>query len=312
METGRTTKVAVCVATLHRPVGLGALLASLAALDVPADIDLTVVVVDNDAQASARAVVETWRDRIPGEVVYVIEERRGIPFARNRAVASAGEVDWVAFVDDDETVARDWLAELLRVAREHDADVVTGTVLPQFVEPPPDWAVSGGFFERPRFPTGTTIPYARTSNALVASHLLAADGPRPFNEAMANNGGDDTHFFQRVRLAGGRIVWADDAVVAESVPVTRVRPRWLLQREYRRGNTLSLCLRDLEDSPARRLKRVGAAGFHAAAGVATVLTSPLRGRVALLRGGQRVWFAAGLLTGLTGHVYQEYSVVHGS
>ncbi len=305
------TKVAVCVATLHRPIGVTALLRSLAALQVPQDVELTVVVVDNDASASARCVVEEWRDRLPAHLVYVVEERRGIPFARNRAVAAAGDVDWVAFVDDDETVAPNWLAELLRVAREFDADVVTGAVLPQFVDAPPAWAVEGGFFQRPRFPTGTAMRYARTSNALVASHLLTATD-KPFNERMANNGGDDTHFFQRIRLNGGKIVWADEAVVEESVPATRVRPKWLLQRQYRRGNTLSLCLRDLEDSPLRRMKRVGAAAVHAAAGLAIMGSSVVRGRVALLRGAQRVAFALGLLTGLTGRVYQEYAVVHGS
>jgi succinoglycan biosynthesis protein ExoM len=311
METATVTRVAVCVATLHRPVGLAALLGSMAGLDVPPDVRLTVVVVDNDAAGSARVVVDQWRDRLPGEVVYVVEGRRGIPIARNRGVAAAGTVDWVAFVDDDETVAPDWLAQLLRVAGEFGADVVTGTVLPRFDGVPPAWAVRGGFFERPRFVTGTALPYARTSNALVASRLLNATGT-PFSEAMALNGGSDTHFFQRVRLGGGKIVWADEAVVEETVPVSRVRPTWLVQREYRRGNTLSLCLRDLEDSPRRRLKRVAAAGVHAAVGLLMVGSSVVRGRVALLRGARRIAFGMGLLTGLAGRAYEEYKVVHGS
>ena len=311
MDSPAVTKVAVCVATLHRPIGLEALLRSLAALHVPADVRMTVVVVDNDPAGSARDVVARWRDRVPGNVVHVVEDRRGIPFARNRGVVAAGDVDWIAFVDDDETVAPDWLIQLVATARKFGADVVTGTVLPRFEDVPPAWAVEGAFFERRRYPTGTTIPYARTSNALVASRLLRADD-RPFNEALALNGGSDTHFFQRVRLAGGKIVWADEAVVEETVPSSRVRPTWLVKREYRRGNTLSLCLRDLEDSPRRRVKRVAAAAFHAAAGLGIVASSLVRGRVALLRGLRRVAFGVGLLTGLVGHAYQEYTVIHGS
>jgi len=305
-----TVSVAVCVATLHRPLGLRALLGSLADMELPPHVRLTVVVVDNDAEASASPVVEELRGRVRGDLTYVVEPRRGIPFARNAAVAATGDVDWVAFVDDDEVVARDWLAELLRVAREHAADVVTGTVLPRFVEPPPEWARAGGFFERPRFATGTAIHYARTSNALVAAHLLRSQ-ERPFSEALAKNGGDDTHFFQRVRLAGHRIVWADEAVVEEDVPASRVRPQWLVRREYRRGNTLSLCLRDLEDSPRRRVKRVAASAVHLLVGAGTVVSAVRGGRVALVRGTQRMAFALGLLTGLSGHVYEEYTVVHG-
>lgn len=311
MGSSGGTRVAVCVATMHRPVGLGALLASLADLEVPPDVLLRVVVVDNDAHGSARAVVEEWREKIPGDLLFVVEETRGIPYARNRGVSAAVDCDWIAFVDDDEVVDPRWLVELLRVARAYGADIVTGTVLPRFVEPPPTWVTKGRFFERTRRATGTVIPHARTSNALVATRLLTGS-PAPFSERLALTGGSDTHFFQRVRLAGARIVWADDAVVTEAVPASRVHPRWLLQREYRRGNTRSLCLRDLEDSPRRRAKRVAAAGVHVATGVGIVMSSTLRGRVALLHGARRIAFGLGLLTGLFGSGYQEYRVVHGA
>ena len=311
MHHSAVTTVAICIATLHRPVGLRALLESLVLLHVPREIDLRIVVVDNDATGSASDLVASYRERVPGHLVYVVEERAGIPFARNRGVSAAGDVDWFAFVDDDETVAPEWLIELLRVAGAYGADVVTGTVLPRFVQAPPAWMRAGRFFERPRFPTGTTIGYARTSNALVASHLLTAT-ERPFNEALAHTGGSDTHFFQRVRLAHGKIVWADAAVVEESVPASRMRAQWLVKREYRRGNTLSLCLRDLEDSPRRRVKRVAASGVHFLTGLAIVASSLIRGRIALLRGLQRIAFAGGLLSGLSGHVYEEYRVIHGS
>jgi glycosyltransferase involved in cell wall biosynthesis len=307
---GALTTVAVCVATLYRPLGLAALLASLGEMTVPDGVAVKVVVVDNDADGSARAVVDALAATKPVPVHYAIQPVRGIPFARNRAVEEAGEVDWIAFVDDDEVVDPGWLAELLRVAAQHSADVVTGTVLPMFEQAPPRWADKGGFFERRRFPTGHRIQFARTSNALVAGKLLVGV-TQPFSEAFRNNGGDDTHFFQRVRLSGHVIVWADDAVVQETVPVSRVNSTWLIKREYRRGNTLSLCLRDLEDSWGRRAKRVLAAGWHAANGTLALLATPVKGRVALIRGAQRLAFAGGLLSGLTGRIYQEYSVVHG-
>lgn len=303
------TTVAVCVATLGRPEGLAALLRSLAAQQVPRDVELRIVVVDNDGAGSAARVVDAIRAETPLEIRYAIEPTRGIPFARNRAVSTAGDVDWFAFVDDDETVGVAWIAELLRVGIEHDADVVTGPVLPVFEVPPPPWVRHGAFFDRERHPTGTLVRWARTSNALVAARQMSTG--KPFNEAMGNNGGDDTHFFQRVRLAHGTMVWADGAVVSEVVPATRVSTRWLLRRSFRRGNTLSLCLRDLEDSPRRRAKRLAAACYHTAAGLALAASGVVTGRAAAVRGLQRIWFAVGLVTGLFGHSYQEYRVVHG-
>ena len=54
------TSVAIAVLTYRRPAGLGQLLEGLAALDVPADVALRVVVVDNDPDGSGRAVAEGW------------------------------------------------------------------------------------------------------------------------------------------------------------------------------------------------------------------------------------------------------------
>ena len=194
---------------------------------------------------------------MPWELVYAVEPRRGIPFGRNTAVRTAGDVDFVAFLDDDEIADAAWLAELLRVQRATGADVVTGTVLPMFERG------SAGVGTRRSVLRAAAVPHGPP--AVVRPHEqrphrrrgLPADDPAPFNEAMGLNGGDDTHFFHRAGSQGYTIVWADDAIVHEIVPASRVNARWLLRREYRRGNTLSLCLRDLQDSPWRRIRRRG-------------------------------------------------------
>ena len=305
------SKIAVCVATLGRPEGLNALLESLSSVIVPPGYDCKFVVVDNDSHGSSRGVVNDFRGRLPGELIYDVEPHRGIPFARNRAIRAAGSVDWVAFVDDDEVVEPEWLDALIGAALQYGADVATGPVLPVFATIPPTWVSAGRFFERERHATGTHVAWARTSNALVASRLLPPAESGPFSEAMRNNGGDDTHFFQRVRLAGGRMVWADDAVVHETIPSSRVSIRWLLRRAYRRGNTLSLCLRDLEDSLGRRVKRLARAFWHALVGLGYLLSAPVAGRAGAVKGLQEFCFASGLVTGLGGVSYQEYRTVHG-
>ncbi len=149
------TTVAVCALTLHRPRGLDALLTSLSKLDDPGPGYLvTVVIVDNDPKESAHGIVERWRPAMPWELVYTSETRRGIPFGRNTAVRTAGNVDFIAFLDDDEVAEPGWLAELVRVQCTTGADVVTGTILPTFEEDPPAWALEGAFYQRARFPDG--------------------------------------------------------------------------------------------------------------------------------------------------------------
>ena len=120
-ETWRTSRCrpSRCAAlTFRRPRGLEALLTSLAKLDNPGPgYGVKVIIVDNDPDGSARSIVETCRTTMPWELVYTVEPRRGIPFGRNTAVRTAGDADFVAFLDDDEVAEPDWLTELLRVQR---------------------------------------------------------------------------------------------------------------------------------------------------------------------------------------------------
>lgn len=304
--------VAICALTLHRPAGLRALLDALAALDQPAAAELEVIIVDNDANRSAEPIVTTAALAMPFPLRYVVEPRRGIAEGRNRAVTVAldGGADVVAFIDDDEVPSPSWLVELLRVQAVSGADVVTGPVRPVFDQPPPRWAVAGSFFERPRFATGTSLTYARTSNVLVSSTLLREPWP-PFDERFGRSGGEDTHFFMRARLAGARIVWADEAVVDELVPASRVSAGWLVRRAYRRGNTLSLCLRDLRDSWPNRGRRVVRAGVEVLLGSARLVASVLGGRRFAIAGASQVAYGLGLASGLVGIRYEEYRTTHG-
>lgn len=304
--------MALCTITLHRPRGLRALLEGLARLEDPdPPAEVRVVVVDNDPAGSARPIVEAAAANLRWPVGYGVEPTRGIPFARNRAVALAEGADFVAFIDDDEVPEPRWLAELLRVQRCTGADVVTGPVIPSFAEPPPAWALRGRFFERPRFATGQEIHYAYTSNVLIAAPLVRAH-PGPFDLRFALSGGEDTHFFLRARLEGARIVWADEAVVTETVPPSRVRAGWITARAFRRGSTLSLCLRYLEDSPRRRLRRTAHGILRVGLGAAVLPTAVARGRVAVVRGAREIAFGLGLIAGLFGRSLEEYRTIHGS
>lgn len=304
------TTTAVCILTYRRPEWLRAALEGVARL-LPPPGDVHVVVVDNDSQESARPVVDAVRDVMPFPLHYVVEPRRGISYGRNLAVAEARLVgaDLLAFMDDDEVPSPGWLDALVRFQAKEDADAVMGPVIPTFDVPAPEWMVRGRFFERPRRVTGSRMRWGTTSNVLIAMPVFA-DETAPFAEMLALTGGEDTHFFQRVRPRC-RIFWCDEAEVVEKVPATRMSVRWLLARRYRFGNTVSLCLRDFDDRPLRRLKRtVGALG-RIAGGLGLALVGVVRGRAGIVSGLQLSAYGIGQLTGLVGRHYEEYGVIHG-
>jgi len=230
----RPPRIAICVPSYRRPRGLFALLGSLdgLAFDGPMP-DLFVVVVDNDAAGSARAVCDNARSWLRHPLRYVQEKRRGIPAARNAAVAAALDSDWIAFVDDDETPEPRWLEELLRVQQAYVADVVTGPVLPRFAETPPRWIVEGGLFAPELLDEGHVLRTAYTNNLLVRTRELASLATL-FDERLQPNG-EDTELFGRLALGGARVIWAPGAVVHELVPPERARLRWVLARAFHIG-----------------------------------------------------------------------------
>jgi GT2 family glycosyltransferase len=303
-------RVSVCVATCGRPIGLANLLGALEVLEIPPGTTLQVVVVDNDPAGSVKAICDEMVARHVYSLHYVVEKRRGIPFARNAALAVAlPGSDFVAFIDDDEIPESDWLAELLRVQDYYKADVVTGPCLPQYVEPPPSWVVDGAFHERPRHPTGTLRHVAFTHNALVRAEVFEIVD-RYFDESMALNGGDDGEFFARVFAADFQIVWADNAIVRECIPASRSTVRWILQRGFRVGTSSAWVQLNHHSSTLLRLLAHGVYCMVKGTGIAFLF--PLRGRAAGIKGVQLFSYGLGRIAGASGYLHQEYRVVHGT
>jgi len=273
---------------------------------------VTVVVIDNDVAESARTTVERAADHARWTLCYGVEPRRGISYARNRGVmAVARQCDFVVFVDDDELPRRNWLEKLLFVQARENADVVAGPVLARFDELPPAWMERGRFFVRPRYRTGHPLSVAGAGNVLVRTDVLAEQSG-PFAPQFALSGAEDTHLFMRLQRLGARMVWADEAVVDERVPKTRLNVKWLLQRAYRGGNGFARCELDVRPGLRVRCARALKGAARVAQGVALLAVAPLSGICGLVDASARVCLGLGMLTGVLGYGYEEYRRVHGA
>ncbi len=292
-------RVAICVPSYRRPKSLFALLGALDGLafdGTPPEIQ--VVVVDNDAAGSAKPVCENARRWLRHPLRYVSEKRKGIPVARNAAVAAAWDSDWIAFVDDDETPEPRWLEELLRMQRQAGADVVTGPVIPRYSEPPPGWVVEGRFFESARHAAGEELPSAYTNNVLVRTARLA-ELPALFDERFKLGVGEDQDLFERIALAGGRIVWAPDAIVYDVVPPDRTNAGWLLRRGFRIGASNTHISR-VRQGPASLPRVVAHAGWCVGRGLLRGASGAWRGTAVAVSGLQLASFGLGRLAGRAG------------
>jgi succinoglycan biosynthesis protein ExoM len=233
--------VCVCVCTYKRPQLLRRTLAELAKQDTAGRFTYSIVVADNDSWRSAQPVVAEFLAASSVETTYCIEPEQNIALARNKALESA-RADYIAFIDDDEFPARDWLATLLSACEKHGADGVLGPVRPFFDRPPPKWLIRGRFCERPEHATGSLLHWkqTRTGNVLFRRQILSGV-QNPFRQEFGN-GGEDQDFFRRMTGEGYRFVWCNEAVVHEVVPPERWKRTYLLKRALLRGQNERLLL----------------------------------------------------------------------
>lgn len=226
-------RVSICIATFRRPERLALLLDDLGWQQRLPD---EVVVVDNDPAESARPVVEARQGTAtPYDLVYALQPRQNISMTRNRSVELA-RGDWLVFVDDDERAPPCWLDRLVGCAHEHRADGVLGPVIPRLPEAAPNWVRRGRFHDWARMKTGHVVPANRLrfGNVLLRRECLR-EHEGPFDPALGLTGGEDGDLLSRLKLAGARLVWCDEACVDEPVDPTRLKFRWLWLRALRGG-----------------------------------------------------------------------------
>lgn len=233
--SSKKVHIDVCVATFRRSALLSILISSLLRQKVDDSLGFRIVVVDNDAEQTAKAVVNSFSGS-PIPIVYDCEPKQGISFARNRCV-SLCEGQYAAFIDDDEYASDDWLQSMMNTMQRYNAKVVLGPVLPILSPETPSWIKAGRFFERQRYATGESLTDSTVStigNALIHRNVFNAM-PGPFDPEFALTGGEDSAFFMAVRENGMPIVWCDTAIVHESIPAERTNIWWLARRAFRSG-----------------------------------------------------------------------------
>ncbi len=296
-------KVSICIATYKRQALLEQLLLSLQALTferIPAP-DIEIIIVDNDAAASARDLVTRWQSTSRWPIHYDVEQKSGVTYTRNRTIQNAAaDGDLIAIIDDDEQACPAWLESLIQTKEQYQADIVGGPILPVFQSSNvPGWIEKGGFFNPPSYQTGQGLHVAFTNNVLLpAPYLKQMD--QVFDERFAVGGGEDTHLFMKLHQAGLKIVWSAEAIAYESVPASRTTFQWLVRRNYWGWSIYSLVEKELYPSlkvqAIRFVKGLGLIGM----GLLALLPTLVLGKSRFCQSCIRIAQGVGTLMGLLG------------
>jgi len=226
--------VDVLVCTYQR-ASISRTLRSLDAQKRPKDLALRVIVADNDETPSAAEIVAAVSETISIPVVYLHAPARNISIARNACLERA-DATWIAFIDDDEWAAPDWIESLLAAVRSGANDGVFGPVIASYDSDAPAWIRDGDYLS-----TWPTSRSGETQTGYTGNALLRWNGG-PFRQLRfrldkGRTGGEDTEFFFGVWRAGGRFAIADQAFVYETVEKSRLHFDWIKKRKFRAGQS---------------------------------------------------------------------------
>ena len=215
----------VCIATYKRSQLLRKLLDSILSQNLPDNIELQVVIVDNDVKKTAEHIVREYKNRANISFEYFVQPEKNISLTRNVAVnKSKGE--YLLFIDDDEEADKNWVASYIAALNKYHADGVFGPVFPSFHNRTPAWIREGDFFSRPNPPTGTKVFFARTGNCIIKTELIKSE-PGPFDPLYGITGGEDSHLFARLKNKGANFISCKEAIVFEFIPPERTTVKWL-------------------------------------------------------------------------------------
>ncbi len=240
-------KVTVILCTYNRCQSLARALNSAAALKMPESVQWEVLVVDNNSSDRTREVVEEFEQVYPGRFRYLFEAQPGKSHALNAGIR-ASRADVVAFMDDDVTVAEDWLHNLTAPLQDEEWAGAGGRILGQWTSSPPAWltldgpyaplfvAVLAMFDQGPDAgvlsepPFGTNMAFRRSMFERYGG-FRADLGPHPDSQMRS----EDTEFGRRLLTAGERLRYEPSALVYHPVSPERTQKKYFLAWYFDKG-----------------------------------------------------------------------------
>ena len=170
-------------------------------------------------------------------------------------------VEYIALLKFGEVPPPQWLSVMMTAQREFDADLVVGPVKAVFDEAPSDWMLSGTSFDRFGILRGPIPRIPAADNLLIRADVIRSCLPRVFAPRPVPRESEWTDFAYRAEALGFASICANDAVVFDVVPKSRMTKEWIISREYDKAladvRARSLYKTSRLPDTARRLRACG-------------------------------------------------------
>jgi len=253
-------KISIVIPTHNRADSLRNAMESVLLLKDEADFEF--VIVDNNSTDSTKQVVESFAP----VARYVFEGNTSFTMAR-KAGADHSTGDVLLYLDDDVLVRRGSLRRIVEVFSGYpDCGVIAGRIDPQYMEPPPQWALDcqrafngwslfnpetivglQGDFQVVPSAAGPMMAIRRTAYDLAGGFppdtigVETNRGERSFSKLYIGPG--DYGLCLKVREAGFKIYYASDIAVFHVIPPVRFTVGFWRSRVIGEGYHLAITQR---------------------------------------------------------------------
>lgn len=281
--------IVVGAITRQRPRMFADLLQSFGKLEYPKGATVTYCFAENADQLSVQSVVDEFTANTDSQATLLLEPQLGIPFARNAVLdwALSAGADYLTFVDDDERVDTKWLSELFSQLQREEADLVGGPIHPvSQVSDIGFWDslnLDAIKFREDRkskkalnnLRSGKAQKITVATNNWMCRLKFVRDHNLRFDESIGQSSGSDSVFSQDLKSLGGKVSWAEKAVVYEVVPESRLKSSY----QYRRARETTLTTFRTTDKGRKSLglvfRRISYVLWKMLLGVLRLIISPL-------------------------------------
>ncbi len=136
-------KLTIIIPTYNRAKLLSHTLQSVADSQLPLDLELEVLVVNNNSTDETPEIVREHQKKwSKGRLEYLFEAQQGRSAAVNAGIRQA-QGNLISMIDDDIQISSDWIVEVEKIFRERagEIDFIGGKVLPLWETEPPQWVL---------------------------------------------------------------------------------------------------------------------------------------------------------------------------
>ena len=230
-------KILICICTYNRNQSLINCLNSIKKLKDINFFDIKILIVDNTVSNNSYNIIKKYKKKNKFIIYQENERKRGVVNARNKCLKVSKTIrpKYMAFIDDDCKVDKNWLINIFKLIKNVDADIVTG---PQKYEQNKKRIKINysSLFEKNYKEKIIKVKWAASNNVFFKYDILKNKKVMNFDKNLNKFGiGEDQLFFSIMNKIGYKIYWSKNIFVTEKIHPHRTNINWIKERSKRLG-----------------------------------------------------------------------------